>query len=158
MITDTSVTLATSSDAAAIAAMSRDLIESGLGWSWTQARVRRVLQDPDTNVAVLRDSEGHDHQIVAFGIMSYRDEAAHLLLFAVRESHRRKRLGSLVLRWLEEVARTAGLARIQVECRLDNPAARNFYGEHGYHELAITKGYYGGIQAAVRLEKRLSAE
>jgi [ribosomal protein S18]-alanine N-acetyltransferase len=154
MITDSPVTLATSADAAAIAAMSRDLIESGLGWSWTEGRVRRVLQDPETNVAVIRDRKG----ILAFGIMSYRDEAAHLVLFAVRRSHRRKGLGSLVLRWLEDVARTAGLARIQVECRRDNPAARNFYGEHGYHELVISKGYYSGVEDAVRLEKRLGAE
>ena len=154
MITDSPVTLATPADVKLIAAMSRDLIESGLGWSWTEGRVRRVLQDPETNVAVIRDSQG----ILAFGIMSYRDEAAHLLLFAVRQTHRRKGLGSLLLRWLEDVARTAGLARIHVECRRDSPAARNFYGEHGYHELVISKGYYSGVEDAVRLEKRLGAE
>ena len=148
------ICLATLDDAAGIAAMSRDLIEQGLGWSWTQARVRDSLRNPDTNVAIMRDDNG----LVAFGIMSYREDTAHLLLFAVRASEQRRGLGTAVLRWLEEVARTAGIERVQVECRRDNPAARNFYGEHGYHEFVISKGYYRGVEDAVRLEKRLGGE
>jgi ribosomal-protein-alanine N-acetyltransferase len=154
MVTHTPIRLATTRDVADIAAMSRDLIERGLGWKWTEARVRDALRDPDINVAVMRDDEG----LLAFGIMSYRDDAAHLLLFAVRASHQRRGLGGLLLRWLEDVARTAGLGRIHVECRRDNPAARNFYGEQGYHEFVITKGYYGGVTDAIRFEKRLGSD
>ena len=153
MITDASVRLATSADAEAIAAMSRDYIEQGLGWSWNAARVQRSIRDPDSNVAVVRESGA----ILAFGIMKYREEVAHLLLFAVRRSHQRQGIGSLVLRWLESVAQASGVTRIDLECRRDNPAARNFYGEHGYHEHVITRGYYGGVEDAVRLEKWLVA-
>ena len=87
------VELATAGDAAAIAAMSRDEIERGLGWSWNEARVRRAIRDPNTNVAVIRDNGN----IAAFGIMSYREDAAHLLLFAVRRSQQRQGLGSTML-------------------------------------------------------------
>lgn len=134
--------------------MSRDEIEHGLGWSWTEARVRRSILDPDTNVAVVREGSS----IIAFGIMSYREDAAHLLLFAVRRSHQRRGIGSIVLRWLEGVARDAGVGRIHVECRRDKDAARNFYGEHGYHEQAITAGYYSGKTDAIRLEKWLAVD
>jgi len=147
------VQLATLADAEEIAAISRDQIEQGLGWSWTVARVRYSMRDPDTNVAVVRERD----KIRAFGIMRYRDEVAHLLLFAVRASHQRQGLGSLVLRWLENVAVASGVTRIDVECRRDNAAARNFYGEHGYHEHVISRGYYRGIEDAVRLEKWLVA-
>src|SRR5215471_19176058 len=122
MITDASVQLASSADAAAIAELSRDEIEHGLGWSWTAARVERAIHDRDTNVAVVR-AQG---AILAFGIMSYREEQAHLLLFAVRRSHQRQGVGTVVLRWLEAVARSAGIERIQLECRRDNVSARNF--------------------------------
>ena len=118
----------------------------------TRRAWRRAIRDPDINVAVIRDSG----TIVAFGIMSYRDDAAHLLLFAVRRSQQRRGLGSNLLYWLEEVARAAGLQRIHVECRRDNAAARNFYGEHGYHEQVIAKGYYSGVEDAIRLEKWLA--
>ena len=147
------VQLATLADAEDIAALSRDQIEQGLGWSWTVARVQHSIRDPETNVAVVRDRDN----ILAFGIMKYRDEVAHLLLFAVRNSHQRQGMGSLVLRWLETVAQGSGVTRIDVECRRDNAAARNFYGEHGYHEHVISRGYYRGIEDAVRLEKWLVA-
>ncbi len=151
MTHDTRIQLASIRDAAAIATMSRDHIEQGLGWSWTEARVAQAIRDPDINVAVLRAADG----IAAFGIMSYRDEEAHLLLFAVRRARQRQGLGRSVLAWLEDVARTAGIRRIQLECRRDNAAARNFYGTQGYHEQVISRGYYQGVEDAIRLEKWL---
>jgi ribosomal-protein-alanine N-acetyltransferase len=146
------IRLATRADAGDIARMSRDEIEQGLPWSWTESRVLGAIQNPDTNVAVV----GERGALVAFGIMAYRDEVAHLLLFSVRPAHRRRGLGRAMLRWLEDVAIAAGIQRVVVECRRDNAPARNFYAEFGYHELAITKGYYRGVEDAVRLEKWLS--
>jgi [ribosomal protein S18]-alanine N-acetyltransferase len=146
------VRLALRADVPGIAAMSRDEIEHGLPWSWTEARVLRALQDEDTNVAVI-DSAG---VLAGFGIMSYRDEVAHLLLFSVRRDLRRQGLGRQLLRWLEQVALEAGIVRISLECRRDNDAARNFYAENGYHELAISKGYYQCREDAIRLEKWLT--
>jgi ribosomal protein S18 acetylase RimI-like enzyme len=151
----THIRLATRADAAEIAAMSRDQIEQGLPWSWTEGRVAGAIRNRNTNVAVV----GEPGALVGFGIMAYRDDVAHLLLFSVRPSHRRQRVGSELLRWLEAVAVTAGIERIMVECRRDNAPARNFYAESGYHELEIAKGYYrgysGALEDAVRLEKWL---
>lgn len=146
------IRLATRSDAAAIATMSRDEIEQGLPWSWTEGRVIGAIQNRDTNVAVMEERGA----ILGFGIMAYRDELAHLLLFSVRPEYRRRGVGSELLRWLEEVAVTAGVQRIVVECRRVNAGARNFYAESGYHELAISKGYYRGVEDAVQLEKWLA--
>ncbi len=146
------IRLATRAEAGDIARMSRDEIEQGLPWSWTESRVLGAIQNPDTNVAVI----GERGALEAFGIMAYRDEVAHLLLFSVRPAHRRRGLGRAMLRWLEDVAIAAGIQRVVVECRLDNAPARNFYAEFGYHEMAIAKGYYRGIEDAVRLEKWLA--
>jgi ribosomal-protein-alanine N-acetyltransferase len=151
MIADVAVRLAALADAAGIAAMSRHYIEQGLPWSWTEARVANAIHTPDTNVVVV----GEPGALAGFGIMSYLDDDAHLLLFAVRRAHQRKGVGSAILRWLEKVARTAGAHRIRVECRRDNSAARNFYGEHGYHEFVIAKGMYRGLADGINLEKHL---
>lgn len=149
--TGLSLRLATLEDAAGIAKLSRDEIERGLPWSWTEDRVAASIRHPDTNVVVA----GERGSIAGFGIMLYRDEAAHLSLFCVKASNRRQGVGSAILHWLEDVALTAGARRIGLECRRDNAAARNFYGEHGYHEQAIARGYYRGKEDAVRLEKWL---
>lgn len=146
------VRLATGADVHDIAMMSRDEVEQGLAWRWTSERVRRHLRDGSTNVAV---SRGPDGLLRGFGIMSYADDDAHLLLFAVDPRWRRRGVGAALLGWLEEVARTAGLRRVLLECRRDNEAARQFYGALGYQERVIVHRMYG-VEDGIRLEKWLT--
>jgi ribosomal-protein-alanine N-acetyltransferase len=148
------VSIALASDAADIAAMSRRLIEHGLPWSWRRGRVGRAIAAENTNVAVVR---GADEELAGFGIMEYWDEDAHLVLFAVRPARQRQGVGSAILQWLEASARVAGAQRIRVEARRDNAAARNFYNEHGYHEVTINPHMYSGVVDGIRLEKWLRA-
>jgi ribosomal-protein-alanine N-acetyltransferase len=113
--------------------------------------VTRAIRDSDTNVVVV-DGRG---ALSAFGITSFSENDAHLVLLAVCQTRRRNGLGSAVLLWLEAVARSAGAARIRVECRCSNEAARNFYSEHGFHERTIRKGMYAGVVNGIELEKWL---
>ena len=114
-------------------------------------RVARAMADPSTNVAVARE----DSRLIAFGIMQYRDETAHLALLAVRSSHRRQGVGSAMLLWLEEVARIAGISTIRVEARDDNLAGKQFYKSHGYRRIARVTGMYSGMEDGVCFQKRL---
>jgi ribosomal-protein-alanine N-acetyltransferase len=145
------VELAQPGDAAAIAVMSRNLIEHGLPWNWQPVRVARAISSASTNVAVLRGRAG----LVGFGIMEYWDEDAHLVLLAVLPGQQRKGIGSAILNWLEASATAAGSKRIRAEARRDNEAARNLYNEHGYHEAAIKSRMYSGALDGIRLEKWL---
>ena len=145
------IRLASRLDAGLIAAMSRDLIEQGLPWSWRPERVARAIAATNTNVAVVRE---HD-EIDAFGVMEYWEDDAHLVLFAVRPQRQRQGLGSALLLWLEASARIAGSKRVRLEARRDNDAARSFYNEHGYHELVIKSHLYSGVLDGIKLEKWL---
>jgi ribosomal-protein-alanine N-acetyltransferase len=138
--------------AAGIAEMSRDFIEHGLGWRWTEARVLRNIHDKATNVAVVHE-EG---QLFGFGIMKYGDESAHLFLLAVHFLRRRRGVGTAMLSWLETSARTAGIERIRVEARVGNTAARAFYQSRGYNEVGKIPGYYRELEDAIRFEKSLT--
>src|SRR3954463_11358496 len=109
MIADFAVRLASAADAVAISRISRDAIERGLPWTWQRERVARAIRDPQTNVVGVGDPA----ELIAFGIMSYADDDAHLLLFAVRAATHRQGVGSAVLLWLESVARVAGARRIR---------------------------------------------
>ena len=151
MIADVAVRLATVADAADIAWMSREYIEYGLPWRWTVGRVTRAIRDPETNVVVV----GERGALVAFGIMFYAEDDAHLLLFAVRGDRQRAGVGSAVLHWLEAAARAAGARRIRVETRRESVAARTFYNENGYHEQQIRSRMYSGLVDGVCLEKWL---
>jgi len=152
VITDVHIQLANFSDVTEIAEMSKTEIEYGLPWGWTPSRVSKAIIDPATNVAVAREQG----VLVAFGIMKYQDEVAHLLLLAVRSSRRRAGLGSALLIWLEKVALIAGIGAIRLQARSDNAAARVFYRTHGYRETASVRGMYQGIVDGIRLEKKLN--
>ena len=153
VIADVTIRLAVPADAPRIALISRDLIEQGLQWGWRSSRVTKAISDPETNVAVV----GPEGRPIAFGIMEYQEEHAHLVLFAVQSDRQREGIGSSLLLWLEAVARTTGAERIQVEARRENLTARSFYNEHGYHERVIDKAMYSNRGDGVLLEKWLRA-
>jgi ribosomal-protein-alanine N-acetyltransferase len=151
MIANYEISLARSSDAPSIAALSRDAIEHGLNWSWTPQRVLRSLRDAATNTIVARERD----MLTGFAIMKYRDEDAHLLLMAVHPSRRRRGVASALLDWLEVTARVAGIASIRVEARETNSAAREFYSKHGYRQVELLRGYYESRDDAVVLKRTL---
>jgi ribosomal-protein-alanine N-acetyltransferase len=138
-------------DAPAIAALSRDRIEQGLGWSWIAPRVLRCIADAATNVVVAPET-GH---LAGFGIMKYHDDEAHLLLLAVRANAGRRGIGAALVAWLEASARVAGIGQVYLEARLTNQGARAFYARLGYREIQTLPGYYRGVEACVRLAKDL---
>ena len=153
MILVPTVRLATPVDARAIAELSREAIEHGLGWTWTRDRVLKSIHDRSTNVAVA-DEQGC---VLGFGIMKYGDDRAHLSLLGVQAIHRKRGVGSLLLAWLEKCAAVAGSERIGLEARSDNEIALAFYAQQGYRATGRASGYYHGLMDAVRLEKTLAA-
>ncbi len=147
ILTDIRFRLATPADAPAIAEMSRRLIETGLGWSWTRQRVEHAIRN--TEVQVLTAVYGSE--IIGFGIMDCGDETAHLSLFAVRESFQRQGVGQRMFEWLEKSALTAGIALVRLELRVANLDAEAFYRKLGFVETGRTVGYYRGRENALRM-------
>jgi [ribosomal protein S18]-alanine N-acetyltransferase len=150
--TDLTIRLAAHADAVRIGEMSRAYIEQGLGWNWNARRVAHSIAQRETNVAVA--TVGDD--MAGFGIMRYRDSDAHLMLFAVRPSYRRKSIGTALLQWLETAAITAGVELIWLEARASNTEALAFYRAGGYRLLDTMHRYYSGVEDAVRIGKDLT--
>lgn len=147
MASDTLIRLARPTDAQRMARLSRDLIETGLGWSWTPKRVLGSLQRQDTCSIVAEVAD----PVAGFAIMEFLDEHAHLSLLAIDPLHQRQGIGRSLVEWLETSARTAGIGIVYVEARVGNQAARDFYRMLGYREMFLMPGYYRGREAAIRL-------
>jgi ribosomal-protein-alanine N-acetyltransferase len=145
------VRLAVPGDARSIAQLSRDNIEHGLNWKWTEARVLRAIASRVVNVAVVHERG----RLLAFGVMEYGDQTAHLVLLGVHPSERRRGLGRAVVTWLEACADAAGVGHIRVEARADNPTGIAFYEKLDYRIIGRIPGYYTEFLDGVRLEKRL---
>ena len=147
------IRLAELRDAQAIGFMSRDLIESGLGWKYDAERILRAMRQRETVVLVACERG----LIVGFAVMEFGDERAHLVLLAVRPAHRRRGIGRGLLEWLLESARTAGMESVHLELRAGNEAARGFYRALGFSETLLVPGYYRGREAALRMLRLLRA-
>jgi ribosomal-protein-alanine N-acetyltransferase len=139
-------------EAAAIALLSRRLIEQGLPPSWTEPRVLRCMRNRECVVLAARDRR----RLVGFAIMDFYDEHAHLSLLAVQPGYQRLGLGRQLLEWLEASARTAGIFHVQLELRITNAAARAFYARLGYRECGRRHAYYNGREDALKMSRDLT--
>lgn len=152
------IRLAEQRDAQTIAAMSRDFIEAGLGWKYDAPRVIRAIRDRETLAAVACESgksAAARGALTGFAIMEFGEERAHLVLLAVRPSHRRLGIGQKLLEWVLQSARVAGIASVHLELRASNDAARRFYRAMGFYETVLVPGYYrsgeGRKEGALRM-------
>lgn len=145
--------LAARSDAPALALMSRDLIETGLGWTYRPDRMAGLIRNPDATVLVARDGP----RTAGFAVMAFGNERARLVLLAVHPADRRRGIAQRMLDWLVESAATAGMASIHVELRAGNAAAYALYEGTGFAETFRLAGYYRGRETAVRMLRMLRA-
>lgn len=145
--------LARPADAPTLAEMSRDLVETGLGWSYQAQRIAELITDPETVALVTRDGS----RTPGFAIMRFGDERAHLVLLAVRPTHRRRGIARRMLSWLLDSAAAAGSASVHVELRADNAPAYAMYEAMSFAESLRIPNYYRGRETAVRMLRVLRA-
>jgi len=153
--------LAEPGDARAIAEMSRDFVESGLGWRYDPDHIQRVLRRRETVVLVAAERQTYVARerpgLAGFAIMDFGEERAHLVLLAIQPTLRRRGIGRRLVDWLIESAVTAGMASVHLELRASNEAARRFYRALGFAETVLMPRYYNDREAAMRMLRVLRA-
>ena len=150
-LADITLRLARHGDEPTLAAMSRDLIETGLGWHYRPERIATLRADPETVTLVACDGG----RIVGFAILRLGDERAHLVLVAVRPGHQQRGIGRRMAAWLVETAATAGVATLHVELREGNGGAYAFYRAMEFAETLRLPRYYRGRETAIRMMRLL---
>ena len=103
-----------------------------------------------------------DGKVVAFCILMYAPDVAHLLVIAVSKELHRQGLGGILLQWCEEQARQRGLEGVLLEVRPSNTSAVSFYRHHGYLQIGVRRGYYpaekGTREDALVMQKRFATD
>ena len=122
---------ATLASARAIANLSRQYIEDGLGWRYRAATIVRYIRDPDTEVVIAR----HEGQLAGFVVSEFHAEHVHLVLLAVGPDYQRSGMGRKLIAWIEQMARDAGIFRMVLEVRAGRPDAKAFYEAIGYRRV-----------------------
>lgn len=138
-------------DAQCLAEMSRDLVEQGLGWSWTSTRIRQKIRCPNNIVLVAKTRQ----TTVGFAIMYVDIEEARLNLLAVDTPYRRRGIGRRLVEWLEQSAVIAGVSVVYLEVRAGCRGAQKFYEQLGYRRVEYLSGYYCARESALRMARDL---
>jgi ribosomal-protein-alanine N-acetyltransferase len=80
--------------------------------------------------------------VVGFvGIWMLADEA-HVVTIAVRDSHRRRGVGELLLIAAIETALRERQSVVTLECRVSNAAALRLYAKYGFQRVGLRRCYY----------------
>ena len=146
-VPDTALGFADGDDAQHLAALARDLIETGPGWEARAPRIAALIGDADVLALVSRAGATR----AGFALMRVGDERAHLVLLAVQPAHQRRGIARGMIDWLLESARVAGISSIHVELRASNAPAYALYRSMGFCETFRVPGYYRGRETAVRM-------
>jgi ribosomal-protein-alanine N-acetyltransferase len=96
--------------------------------------------------------------IVGYGVVATAGGEAHLLDLSVAPEWQRQGVGGELARFLMQIARERGAARMFLEVRPSNAAARSLYVAHGFREIGLRRDYYpgpSGPEDAVVMELQL---
>lgn len=122
------------------------------GEAWTQSQARSMLAIPLTHtiIAEIPPVPADDPPGTAIGFsMSRRvGDEEELLLIAVTPEWRHFGAGSSILAKVIENARYAGVERLFLEMRSNNPAS-HLYSKFGFRQIGIRKNYYKGTDSSL---------
>src|SRR5574341_1864248 len=108
--------------------------------------IRHLLGSDDDYKHPLPPIEERPELVVGFlGVWMMADEA-HIVTVAVRESHRRRGIGELLVIQAIDMAREEGQALITLECRVSNEAALGLYDKYGFEQVGLRPRYYSDNQ------------
>ncbi|HET8552959.1 MAG TPA: ribosomal protein S18-alanine N-acetyltransferase [Gammaproteobacteria bacterium] len=101
----------------------------------------------------------NDDEIVGYGIMSFAPAEAHILNICVDRSRQRQGYGRMIMEHLITLAIEQGAARMWLEVRPSNDAARRLYKSLGFKQAGRRRAYYPeekGREDALVLSRRLT--
>lgn len=108
------------------------------GFSRLLESVRGVV----TGNGELPPPEERDELVVGFvGVWLLADEA-HIVTIAVRDGHRRRGIGELLLIGSIETALRGGQTVVTLECRVSNDAALRLYDKYAFERVGLRPRYY----------------
>jgi ribosomal-protein-alanine N-acetyltransferase len=89
-----------------------------------------------------RDEVPRPGRVVGYAGMWLVLDEAHITTIAMRESHRGRGLGELLLGSLIMAAGEMGSDRVTLEVRVSNAVAQNLYRKYGFREEGVRPRYY----------------
>ncbi|MGQ3177723.1 MAG: GNAT family N-acetyltransferase [Blastomonas fulva] len=120
------------------------------GEAWNHSQTRSMLAMPLTHTIVAeilpRPPEAQPGEPIGFSMSRRIGDEEELLLIAVIPEWRQFGAGSSLLTQVIENAKDAGVGRIFLEMRSNNPAS-HLYHKFGFTQVGLRKNYYKGADS-----------
>ena len=116
------------------------------GEAWNHSQTRSMLAMPLTHVLLLETvarSADAPGEPVGFAMTRRVADEEELLLIAVAPKWRQFGAATMLLNQVIDNARKAGVSRIHLEMRSNNPAV-HLYSKFGFQTVGLRKDYYRG--------------
>jgi ribosomal-protein-alanine N-acetyltransferase len=124
------------------------------GISYSKTMLRYFLAQPAAECLVAVDGA----KIIGFLISEENPPLGHIITLDVAEPHRRRGVGTRLLRESEEHLAFRGVRTVLLETATTNDAGIAFWERHGYRREAVLKNYYSGRLDAYEMRKRLGGD
>lgn len=97
-----------------------------------------------------------NNEVVGFaGLIPVLDEA-DISNIVVHKDYRNKKIGSLLLKALLDLATSLNIKTINLEVRKSNIAAIKLYEKYGFEVCGVRKNYYHNVHDAILMKKDLT--
>jgi [ribosomal protein S18]-alanine N-acetyltransferase len=123
------------------------------GIAYSKTMLRYFLSQAGSECLVASDGA----KIVGFLLSEENPPLAHLVTLDVAESHRRRGVGTELLRESEAHLAFREVKTVLLETATTNEAGIAFWERHGYRKEAVLKNYYPGRLDAFEMRKKLLA-
>lgn len=97
--------------------------------------------------------------LVGYGVLMIGADEAHLLNLSVAPRWQRRGVGTELTHFFMQIAREHKAAKIYLEVRPSNAAARALYAANGFAEIGVRRDYYpalDGRENAIVMERALA--
>ena len=94
-------------------------------------------------------------QLAGFILAEENPPLGHIITLDVAEPFRRRGVGTMLLREMEEHFLFQGIQAVLLETSVENQSGIAFWEKHGYRTEAVVKKYYLGKIDAFEMRKRL---
>jgi ribosomal-protein-alanine acetyltransferase len=123
--------------------------------AFTKQQIALLLKDYNSLSLVAREN-GKTIGFIIGGLRLERSTlVGHIVTIDVFAKHRRKGIGTRLLREIEEIFRERHVQECRLEVREDNARALRLYRKAGYVEIGKLKNYYGNAHGLC-MRKRLT--
>jgi ribosomal-protein-alanine acetyltransferase len=123
--------------------------------AYTRRQILNLLESKNALALLMRIGGQASGFIIALLETEGKHRLGHIVTIDVAVKYRRKGLGSLLLRKMENILSERGAEAVYLEVRVDNQAALRLYEKQGYLKAELLEHYYLARTHGLRLVKRL---